>query len=86
MLLSSNGDAAFLQNVISMGRERIIKNWEAMGLHLSDEKIEIVFSFIISGSVAIMRTWAAGDMRVPPHEIADLINRLTLGAINGVCD
>lgn len=86
VLLSSNGDAAFLQNVILMGREQIIKNWETMGLHLNDEKTEIVFSFIINGSVAIMRTWAAGDMRVPPHEIADLINRLTLDGINGVCN
>lgn len=85
VLLSDNGDAAFLQNVIKLGREQIIKNWEAMGLQLNEEKTEIVFSFIISGSVAIMRTWAAGDMRVPPYEIADLINRLTLNGINGVC-
>ena len=85
VLLSSNGDAAFLQNVILRGRDQIIKNWEAMGLHLSDEKTEIVFSFIINGSVAIMRTWAAGDMRVPPREIADLINRLTHNGISGVC-
>ena len=85
VLFSANGDAAFMQDVIMLGKGLILENWERMGVQLSDEKMEIVFSFIIHGSVAIMRTWAAGDMRVPPHEIADLINRLTLNGINGVC-
>lgn len=85
VLLSENGDAAFLQNVILLGRDMIMQNWESMGVQLSEEKMEIVFSFIISGSVAIMRTWAAMDMRVSPNEIADLINKLTLNGIYGVC-
>ena len=40
VLLSKNGDAAFLQNVILIGRDQIIKNWETMGLHLNDEKTD----------------------------------------------
>ena len=86
VLLSTNGDAAFLQDVISFGKDLSLQNWENMGVQLSEEKLEIVFSFIISGCVAIMRAWAAGDMRIPPNEIADLIYRLTLHGITGVCD
>ncbi|MBQ7598740.1 MAG: TetR/AcrR family transcriptional regulator C-terminal domain-containing protein [Clostridia bacterium] len=86
VLFSANGDAAFMQDVIMLGKGLILENWERMGVQLSDEKMEIVFSFIINGSVAIMRSWAATDMQIPPAEIADLINRLTMHGISGVCD
>lgn len=86
VLFSANGDAAFMQDVIMLGKGLILENWERMGVQLSDEKMEIVFSFIINGSVAIMRSWAANDMLIPPAEIADLINRLTMHGISGVCD
>ncbi len=86
ILLSANGDPAFMQDVIMLGKSFILQSWEEMGVQLSEEKMEIAFAFIISGSVAIMRTWAAGDMSIPPQEIAELINRLTLSGISGVCD
>ena len=86
ILLSANGDPAFMQDVIMLGKGFILQSWEEMGVQLSEEKMEIAFAFIISGSVAIMRTWAAGDMSIPPQEIAELINRLTLSGISGVCD
>ncbi len=86
ILLSANGDPAFMQDVIMLGKGFILQSWEEMGVLLSEEKMEIAFAFIISGSVAIMRTWAAGDMSIPPQEIAELINRLTLSGISGVCD
>ena len=86
VLLSKNGDPAFMQDVIMLGKGLILENWERMGVQLNDEKMEIVFSFIINGSVAIMRSWAANDMLIPPSEIADLINRLTMHGISGVCD
>ena len=86
VLFSANGDAAFMQDVIMLGKGLILENWERMGVQLSDEKMEIVFSFIINGSVAIMRSWAATDMLIPPAEIADLIIRLTMHGISGVCD
>lgn len=86
ILLSANGDAAFMQDVIMLGKSFILQSWEEMGVQLSEEKMEIAFAFIISGSVAIMRTWAAGDMSIPPQEIAELINLLTLSGISGVCD
>jgi AcrR family transcriptional regulator len=86
ILLSANGDSAFMQDVIMLGKSFILQSWEEMGVQLSEEKMEIAFAFIISGSVAIMRTWAAGDMSIPPQEIAELINRLTLSGISGVCD
>ena len=86
ILLSANGDPAFMQDVIMLGKGFILQSWEEMGVLLSEEKMEIAFAFIISGSVAIMRTRAAGDMSIPPQEIAELINRLTLSGISGVCD
>lgn len=86
ILLSANGDPAFMQDVIMLGKGFILQSWEEMGVLLNEEKMEIAFAFIISGSVAIMRTWAAGDMSIPPQEIAELINRLTLSGISGVCD
>ncbi len=86
ILLSENGDAAFLEGVITLGKNVIIRGWRKAGITLPDDRMDMFFAFIISGSIAMIRNWAANDMNSPPGEIAQLIERATYGGINGMID
>lgn len=84
ILLSENGDAAFLESVITLGKNVIIQGWQKAGVSLPEDQMDMFFSFIISGSIALIRKWAATDMKNTPEEIAKLIERATYGGINGM--
>ncbi|MBR0510849.1 MAG: TetR/AcrR family transcriptional regulator [Clostridia bacterium] len=84
ILLSENGDAAFLESVITLGKNVIIQGWKKSGVSLPDDQMEMFFAFIISGSIALIKKWAANDMKNTPGEIAQLIERATYGGINGM--
>ena len=86
ILLSENGDAAFLEGVITLGKNVIIQGWQKVGVSLPDDQMEMFFSFIISGSIAMIRNWAANDMKNTPGEIARLIERAAYRGINGMID
>lgn len=83
ILLSPNGDAAFMERFISLGKSYIINTWEEAGVRLSEEKMDMIFSFIINGSIAILREWATSNMRETPTQVAELINCITLFGITG---
>ena len=84
ILRSENGDAAFLESVIKLGKNVIIQGWQKAGVSLPEDQMDMFFSFIISGSIALIRKWAATDMKNTPEEVAKLIERATYGGINGM--
>lgn len=84
ILLSENGDAAFLESVITLGKNVIIQGWQKVGVSLPEDQMDMFFAFIISGSIALVKKWAANDMKNTPGEIAQLIERATYGGINGM--
>ena len=51
---------------------------------LPDEKMEMFFAYIVNGSIAMIRRWAASDMKFTPQEVAELIQYATYGGINGM--
>ena len=84
ILLSENGDAAFLEEVVTLGKNVIIRGWKKEGVALPDDRMEMFFAYIVNGSIALIRRWSADDMKNPPGEIAELIERATYGGINGM--
>ena len=86
ILLSENGDSAFFERIIMLGKSVIIDGWRREGVNLSDDQMDMFFSYIVIGSVALIRKWAADDMKNTPEEIATLIERATYGGINGMIE
>ena len=84
ILLSENGDSTFLENVISMGKTPIVSTWKKSGIEMKEEDMEMLFTFVVNGSIAILRRWAAANMMLPPAEIAKTINRISSGGISGM--
>lgn len=82
VLLSENGDAKFLENVINMGKSVVLSGWREQGFRLSDAQMELFFAFIVNGSIAVIRKWAASDTKALPEDIAKLIEIAAYGGIN----
>lgn len=86
ILLSENGDSAFFERIIMLGKSVIIDGWRKEGVNLSDDQMDMFFFYVVIGSVALIRKWAASDMKNTPAEIAALIERVTYGGINGMIE
>lgn len=86
ILLSENGDSAFFERTIMLGKSVIIDGWRKEGVRLSDEQMDMFFAYIVNGSIALIRKWTANDMQNTPAEIAALIERVTYGGINGMTE
>ena len=84
VLLSENGDAAFLEATINAGKMFFMDDWRSAGVDLDEDEMEMFFAFIVNGSIALVRKWAATDMRDPPERVAVLIERVVYGGINGM--
>ena len=86
ILLSENGDSAFFEKIVELGKNAIIGSWRKDGVLLPDDQMEMFFAYIVSGSIALIGKWAADDMKNPPAEIAVLIEHAAYRGINGMID
>ncbi len=79
ILLNSNGDMKFQQEVIKIiGRQHFISMIENYSLNKEDA--EYIYYFLASGAVGVIQLWLKGGMKKPAKEIAELIIKT---AING---
>ena len=83
VLLSENGDAKFLENVINLGKGVVLSGWREQGFRLNDAQMDMFFSFIVNGSIAVIRKWASSETKAPPEDVAKLIEMVAYGGING---
>lgn len=72
LLLNSNGDMKFQQEVIKIiGEQHFIP---LLGTDsLNQENVEYIFHFLASGAVGVIQKWLNDDRKKPAKEIADLI-------------
>jgi len=83
ILLNNNGDSSFQKKVMVVAQNFIMKNWQE--IHYLDKEIsEYVSSFIVSGSIQIMKTWLMNGMDKSPKEIAEIIINLVNKGILGL--
>lgn len=83
VLLSKNGDGAFFEYVISAGKPVIMTGWRSEGVSLDEDEMEMLFAFIVNGSIALIKKWAASDMTEQPEKIAVMLEQIAYGGING---
>ncbi|AXF57451.1 TetR/AcrR family transcriptional regulator [Salicibibacter kimchii] len=72
-LLNENGDHSFEQRVMDVARTFLINNWtdnNEMGTDVS----EYAGTFLIGGSIYVIKQWLANNMDQSPEQIARLIN------------
>lgn len=74
-LLNENSDSSFEKKAGAVARQYIMKSW--MDVVPVDAAIsEYVSTFIISGSIQVMKVWLQNDMDKSPQEMAQIIFNL----------
>lgn len=84
VLLSSAGDEAFLHRIILIAREPCLREWASAAPGVTQEVLGLLFTFLSSGSVGVIRAWVDDGMRAAPEEVAQLIYRLSESTLRAV--
>ncbi|MBT2214525.1 TetR/AcrR family transcriptional regulator C-terminal domain-containing protein [Virgibacillus dakarensis] len=71
-LLNENSDSSFQKKVMVVAHRFIMKNSMEVK-HLDKDISEYLSSFIISGSIQVLKVWLNNGMDKPPKEMAELI-------------
>lgn len=83
LLISERGDFSF-QKQMMMLVYHIIVNELTDNRKITKEDAEYVYSFTITGCVGIVQKWFDDDMKKSPHDIAEMVIKLTLGLIGSL--
>ncbi|WP_241535999.1 TetR/AcrR family transcriptional regulator [Indiicoccus explosivorum] len=81
-LLNEKQDTGFQEKVMAFAHQTFLKNW-APARELEEDMHEYVSTFIISGSIHVIKRWLNSGMDKTPGEIAAIIDRLIKEGLEG---
>ncbi|MDR1628691.1 MAG: TetR/AcrR family transcriptional regulator C-terminal domain-containing protein [Oscillospiraceae bacterium] len=70
------GDADFAVAVVELARGQCLALWRQTGAAKEDD-LEMLYTFVSYGSIAVIRSWVQSGMQQPPEVIAGFIERST---------
>ncbi|MBA4601749.1 TetR/AcrR family transcriptional regulator [Thermoactinomyces sp. AMNI-1] len=73
-LLHEKADTTFQKKVIVFAHHFFMKNWTSV--HIDEDFSKYLSTFIISGSIDVMKKWLNNGMDKSPKEMAKIINDL----------
>ncbi|MEN2767959.1 TetR/AcrR family transcriptional regulator [Ornithinibacillus xuwenensis] len=82
-LLNQSGQSSFERKVMTIAHQFIMKNWMEI-YHFDKEISNYLSSFIISGSIQIIKMWMANGMDKSSEEMARLINDFVNKGLYGI--
>lgn len=85
VLLNENGETSFQKRVMEVVHPLIMEKWMKFN-HLDQETTAYISTFIITGSVQVIKTWLINGMEKPPKAMAELINNLINNGVVGLDD
>jgi AcrR family transcriptional regulator len=84
-LLHENGDTTFQKRVMMVAQRFLMKNWKDIG-NLEEDISGYLSTFIISGSIHVIKSWLDQGMVQSPKEMADIINAFTNKGLSSMND
>ncbi|SDI90970.1 DNA-binding transcriptional regulator, AcrR family [Natribacillus halophilus] len=76
-LLNENSDHSFERRVMEVARTFLVKSWTENN-KMDPDISEYASTFLIGGSINIIKQWLANDMDQSPEQIARLINSVEI--------
>lgn len=76
-LLNENNDHSFEGRIMDVAQQFLMKNWTDNN-DIDTDSSKYAGTFLISGSVYVIKHWLANNMDQPPEKIARLINSITI--------
>lgn len=84
VLLSENGDIAFLEKLKNIVRHKGLKDWMYIRKDTKEAdhtNYEYFYAFIVSGCIGLISSWLENNRRESPEEMAKLTMELLLSGI-----
>mgnify|MGYP000005551141 FL=1 len=81
VLLSKNGDIAFLNRLIGVVKERCLNDWIEMYNAKGTTHFEYFYSFIVSGCIGLLQNWLENGMKESPEQMAALAEQMIVRGI-----
>ncbi|MHA6252412.1 TetR/AcrR family transcriptional regulator [Oceanobacillus sp. CAU 1775] len=83
VLLNVSGDSSFQLKVMEVAKGFITKEWNVYG-QLDEELSNYLSTFIISGSVQVIKQWLNGETEKSPRQMAEFITGLINQGVYGI--
>ncbi len=81
LLLSSNGDHRFMQNLYMKVEKIVIDEFKKQKIDLDDKKYEMLFEFLFMGCMSIVRRWLDTGEIQSPHSMADFVYNIAASSV-----
>lgn len=76
VLFSENGDRMFLRRIIDFAKDKTIALWRRDYPNAGVYQLDLLYTFLTAGSVAMIEQWVRTDMQQPPLELGLLGKRI----------
>lgn len=77
VLFSENGDKMFLRRIMDISREKGISEWQKQYPQATRMQLEFLYTFISSGSTAVIEHWVRTGMQEAPLELGDIGRKMS---------
>lgn len=83
ILLNDNGDTGFQKKVIDVAHQFLMKDLMVVHNH-KEGSIEYMSTFIISGSIHVIKSWLDNEMDKSQKEMAEMINTFAMKGLSSI--
>ena len=84
VLLGPNGDLQFLNQLRDLFRIKIIEPWAKNMFRTPPEDQQFFYTYIIDGSIGIIKLWVQTESDIPAKELAKMITQYALEGAAGL--
>lgn len=74
-VLFESGDKGFLTRIMDVAREQAISDWRARYPHAAPQQLDYLYTFLISGSVAVIEQWVRTGTKEIPLDLGNFAKR-----------
>lgn len=86
VMLSRNGDLEFLERLKDLVERRCSYVWRTLTKDADPKRAALYNSFVIAGSVGVLKKWLDDDFAETPEEVARLVSTLILASVKPCLD
>lgn len=84
VMVGKNGDAAFLDKLKSIVREKCLADIRTMLNVKSTDELDYFYEYTVSGCIGVCHEWLVGGRREDPSQMAALVERIILDGAQGL--
>lgn len=81
VLLSENGDIAFVEKVKAVVRQKFMHEWSQQFPMIDNDISDFIFTFIVAGSIGVLQNWLISPTSHTPQSMATMIEAIVVKGV-----